>query len=75
MADTGPWMHDGRALTLREAILLHDSPGSEASESVQIFVSLDPEDQDALIEFLLTLRLPVEPQGDGNSVNNAAWMR
>jgi len=75
VADTGPWMHDGRALTLREAILLHDSPGSEASEAVQTFLSFDPVDQDALIEFLLTLRLPVESQEDGNSVNNAAWLR
>jgi len=60
VADTGPWLHDGRALTLREAIVLHKSEGSEANPSVEIFEALSTEDQGALITFLLTFRLPEE---------------
>lgn len=60
VADTGPWLHDGRARTLREAILMHDSPGSEASPAIHQFLSLSTEDQNAIIEFLLRLRLPVD---------------
>jgi cytochrome c peroxidase len=61
VADTGPWLHDGRARTLREAILLHDSTGSDAHEAIVNFRDhLSPEQQDDIIEFLLTLRLPVD---------------
>lgn len=60
VADSGPWMHDGRARTLREAILLHRSPGSEANEVIDVFSALPPSDQQAVIDFLLTLRLPVD---------------
>lgn len=60
VADTGPWLHDGRARTLKEAILMHDSSGSEAHAAVEHFRHLSLEDQDALIQFLLTLRLPVD---------------
>jgi hypothetical protein len=69
VADTGPWLHDGRALTLRDAILLHgDSAtggGSEAAPVIDAFEKLPPADQQSLVDFLLTLRLPppgnVEP--------------
>ncbi|HZJ52718.1 MAG TPA: di-heme oxidoredictase family protein [Myxococcaceae bacterium] len=46
------YLHDGRATTLREAVLDHGAPGSEAAGTVQRFVALTPEDQDALLAFL-----------------------
>lgn len=67
VADTGPWLHDGRATTLMEAILLHgDSsvkiPGnrSEAAPVIDAFKKLSAADQQAVVNFLLSLRLPVE---------------
>jgi len=66
VADTGPWLHDGRARTLREAILFHgDSPGcsgSEAEPVIKVFRALSPNLQQDVVEFLLTLQLPL-PQG------------
>ncbi len=61
VADTGPWLHDGRAMTLKEAILMHGdrSTGSEAAPVVEAFQHLSPADQDAVVSFLLTLRLPL----------------
>lgn len=59
VADSGPWMHDGRGRSLREAILLHGSPGSDAAAVVTAFRALPAADQAALEAFLLTLRLPV----------------
>jgi hypothetical protein len=62
VADTGPWLHDGRAMTLQEAILMHgDStscPGSDANAVIDKFEQLSTSDQDDVIQFLLTLRLP-----------------
>ncbi len=61
VADTGPWLHDGRATTLREAILLHAGPGSEANEAVGNFEALLPDDQEAMVEFLRSLRVRPMP--------------
>lgn len=58
VADTGPWMHDGRALTLTDAILMHDGENSEAKESVGKFRNLSGDDKLALRAFLSSLRLP-----------------
>src|SRR5262249_19573128 len=55
VADTGPWLHDGRALTLKEAILKHEGQGSEANPIIGAFRNLLPEEQQAVIDFLLTL--------------------
>jgi CxxC motif-containing protein (DUF1111 family) len=60
VADTGPWLHDGRARTLREAILLHESPVSEANPAIGAFKELSCGDQAAIVEFLLTPRLPID---------------
>jgi hypothetical protein len=60
VGDTGPWLHDARAFSLREAILLHRSQGSEATPAIDRFDSLSPQDQEALIFFLTCLRLPEE---------------
>jgi CxxC motif-containing protein (DUF1111 family) len=56
MATEPPFMHHGRALTLREAIEMH---GGEADLARQAFEALPPVDQDELLEFLLTLRVLV----------------
>ncbi|MGR9107302.1 MAG: di-heme oxidoredictase family protein [Gammaproteobacteria bacterium] len=59
VADTPPWLHDGRALSLTEAIQMHASQGSEANASIDKFNNLSESDQKALITFLSTLRLPI----------------
>ncbi len=64
VGDTGPWLHDGRAESLEEAILLHRSDGSEANDVIDAFTNLPRGDQDAIIKFLLTLRLPLDPRYD-----------
>jgi CxxC motif-containing protein (DUF1111 family) len=46
------YLHDGRARTLREAVLGHGSRGSEAAGTVERFQTLAPEDQDALLAFV-----------------------
>jgi mono/diheme cytochrome c family protein len=73
VANTAPYMHDGRALSLREAILAHADDTcrapqgnaglapSEANASVALFRRLSDQDQAALITFLKSLRIPVEP--------------
>lgn len=60
VGDTGPWLHDGRARTLRDAILLHESLGSEANPAIEAFKGLSCDDQAAIVEFLLALRLPLD---------------
>jgi hypothetical protein len=56
VADTAPYLHDGRALTIRDAIVMHGAPGSEAADAVAAFLDLDDADQDAILAFLNTLR-------------------
>jgi cytochrome c peroxidase len=65
VGNTGPWLHDGRAGTLEEAILLHgedDPPGvgdsgrSEAQDSRDTFAALPAEERKALVTFLHSLR-------------------
>jgi hypothetical protein len=62
LAETAPFLHDGRAPTLHEAIELH---GGEASESRDAYRALDVEAQRDLHIFLLSLtrnpRLRVQP--------------
>lgn len=64
VADTGPWLHDGRATSLIDAIRLHGNSatgsGSEAAPIVDAFEKLSPADQQAVVNFLLSLRLPLE---------------
>ena len=48
----GPWLHDGRGETLREAILLH---GGEAQASRDAFDALSPAEQNELLRFLEAL--------------------
>ena len=55
VADTAPYLHDGRALTLTEAITQH---GGEAQSNADAFEALDESDRAALIAFLETLKAP-----------------
>jgi CxxC motif-containing protein (DUF1111 family) len=55
VASSAPFMHDGRAPTLLDAIKLHGGQGQRARER---FLSLDATDQFRLIAFLETLRAP-----------------
>jgi len=59
---TNPWLHDGRATTLEQAILHHESEGSEANPVIQAFRKLSEEEQEDIINFLLSLVLSV-PEG------------
>jgi len=55
VADSAPYLHDGRAATLEEAISMH---GGQASSSVRHFNALPAGDQARLIAFLKSLRAP-----------------
>lgn len=57
VADSGPWLHDGRARTLEEAIQGHGGQGNRAR---QRFGKLRPEDRDQLLAFLESLRAPID---------------
>lgn len=61
VADTAPYMHDGRALTLGEAILMH---GGEASSARDGYIALPEEHKAALLKYLLSLRTPRNPAVD-----------
>jgi CxxC motif-containing protein (DUF1111 family) len=49
------YLHDGRAKSIEQAITMHDGPGSTASESVQLFQALSPDDRAALVAFVSSL--------------------
>jgi len=61
VADTAPYLHDGRATTLGEAIALH---GGEAQPAADGFAALSEDEQRELLEFLGSLRTPLDPAGD-----------
>jgi CxxC motif-containing protein (DUF1111 family) len=55
VADSAPYLHDGRAATLVEAIKLH---AGQAASSANRFTGLSDVQQEELIAFLNTLRSP-----------------
>jgi CxxC motif-containing protein (DUF1111 family) len=55
VADSAPYMHDGSAATLRDAILAHRG---DAKNVTKKFLALNSFDQAALLSFLGTLRAP-----------------
>ena len=55
LRDSAPYLHDGRARTVRRAIDLH---GGEATRSAWAFGMLPPEDQQRVLDFLDTLVAP-----------------
>lgn len=55
VADSGPYMHDGRAIKLEDAIGMHRGQGLRASTK---FASLSKPEQDDVVGFLKSLRAP-----------------
>jgi CxxC motif-containing protein (DUF1111 family) len=55
VADSAPYLHDGRAPTLKDAIALHRGQAARSSER---FAGLKQTEQNQLIVFLQTLRAP-----------------
>jgi CxxC motif-containing protein (DUF1111 family) len=55
VADSAPYLHDGRAATLDEAIRQH---GGQAARAAQRYATSSHEEQAQLIAFLQTLRAP-----------------
>jgi CxxC motif-containing protein (DUF1111 family) len=55
VADTGPYLHDGRALTMTDAILML---GGEAQSARDEFAALIPADRKAVMAFLYSLKSP-----------------
>jgi CxxC motif-containing protein (DUF1111 family) len=55
VADSAPYLHDGRAATLEDAIEKH---GGEASDAAAGFRELAPDQREAVLTFLKTLRAP-----------------
>ena len=58
VADTAPYLHDGRATTLTEAILWH---GGEARDARVAFADSSDTEKSELLEFLRSLRTPQDP--------------
>ncbi len=58
VADTAPYLHDGRATTLFQAIEFH---GGEAQAARDAFLALTETEQRKLLTFLMTLRTPSQP--------------
>jgi di-heme oxidoreductase (putative peroxidase) len=52
VADTAPYLHDGRAPTLKDAIIAHDGEGLAARNG---FAALKPSEQAAVVRFLASL--------------------
>ncbi len=57
VADSAPYLHDGRAESLDEAIRLHDGQGRASADD---YAALDEEARGELLAFLETLKAPVE---------------
>ena len=55
LRDSGPYLHDGRAASVEEAILAH---GGEAADSLVRYQSLLPEEREQLLSFLDSLAAP-----------------
>lgn len=59
LRDSAPYLHDGRAATIAEAIALH---GGEGAASASRFAQLSPRRRQQLEAFLLSLAAPREAQ-------------
>ncbi|MCB1056331.1 MAG: hypothetical protein KDD11_12590, partial [Acidobacteria bacterium] len=56
-----PYLHDGRATTLYDAVEFH---GGEAQSARDAFLALSSNDRDDLLHFLSKLRTPKKPNED-----------
>jgi len=73
VADSAPYMHDGSAATLRDAILRH---GADAKLVREVYKKLKAGDQQALLAFLGTLKTPPDAaQASGTTAVAAADRR
>ncbi len=61
VADTAPYLHDGRALTLNDAIMMH---GGEAQAARDAYAALNDNQKKQVIAFLKSLRTPTAPATD-----------
>ncbi|MEE8311955.1 MAG: di-heme oxidoredictase family protein [Candidatus Binatia bacterium] len=61
IADTAPYLHDGRATTLGEAILLHGGEGKAARDG---YAGLDDDARTDVLAYLQSLRVPSDPFED-----------
>lgn len=61
VADTAPYLHDGRALTIGEAIMMH---GGEAEEARDNYVALTEDEKWDIHLFLQSLRTPASVGDD-----------
>ncbi|MEP1871385.1 MAG: di-heme oxidoredictase family protein, partial [Paraglaciecola sp.] len=57
VASTAPYLHDGRATTLTEAIMYH---GGEGQRSRNLFANASQDNQEDLLAFLNSLVLYLE---------------
>jgi CxxC motif-containing protein (DUF1111 family) len=55
VADSAPYMHDGRAATIEQAIVAHDG---EAKSAASRFSKLDADEKVSFLAFLASLRAP-----------------
>jgi CxxC motif-containing protein (DUF1111 family) len=46
------YLHDARAKTIRDAIIMHDGNGSEAHDAITLFLQLSDDDQQVLLDFV-----------------------
>ena len=61
LRDSGPYLHDGRAATISEAILLHDG---QAAAAARQFARLSGRRLEQFEAFLLSLAAPPVPGGE-----------
>lgn len=66
LRESVPYLHDGRASTIEQAILLH---GGEAAASAQRYRGLSPRERGQLERFLLSLTAPPAPAPDNLARN------
>jgi len=60
VADSAPYLHDGRALTINDAILQHDGEGKPARDA---YAAAPVNQRRSVIAFLSSLRAPKDPDG------------
>ncbi|WP_164659726.1 di-heme oxidoredictase family protein [Tropicibacter sp. Alg240-R139] len=64
VGSTGPWLHNGHATTLRDAITAH---GGDAMVSKQAFLAMESPEQEELIAFLENLVIVnLDPEEEGH---------
>ncbi|HTP41430.1 MAG TPA: di-heme oxidoredictase family protein, partial [Nitrospiria bacterium] len=68
VGSTAPYMHDGRATTLTEAIIEH---GGEGETAKQAFLALSTADQQDLVAFLNNLVLFKQPDTAAPATNTS----